>query len=58
MEKLVLVDKEDDAQETKGEGVNALKRSRKQEAFLVNIESSEEMESIELPEVQEIGEVG
>lgn len=49
MDRLVLVDKDDDIWNAEGEGVRALKRKRKQEAPLVTIES-EGIESIKLLE--------
>lgn len=49
IERPLLVDK-DDAQETKGEGVRALNRRRRQEAPSCDIDSSKGIESMELLE--------
>lgn len=47
----MLVDEKDNAKETKSEGTRALKRRRRQEAPLVNIESSKGIHSVKLLEV-------
>lgn len=45
------MDKEKDAQDMEGKGTRALRRRRRQEATLMNIDSFKRMQSMELPKV-------